>query len=159
MKCAHRSSSSKTPQCFAVVDLSKSFKGLPKAGTMRNGVCTPRPVLGPPTSENASWSLPTPNGAPRQVGLLPTPCASEYSIPKTDQNLFVTSSGSVRARRADGRTSQVNLAVTVMNLVLPLVPSMLLQIEVLRKEGFGPTLPPRFVEWMMGFPQDWTDVV
>lgn len=109
-------------------------------------------------------------------GLLPTPAACEEQLAsraKVAAETFVTSSGTVRARRPDGRSSNLGLSGWAL---LPTPTTSMHKgsspATLTRKSGRSrvrdrldhtmqaavgsSSLNPRFVEQMMGFPLDWT---
>ena len=59
-KCSPRTSSSKTPRCYALEDLCESSKILPPAGITRAGMCWALPTSAPRTRASACGSWPTP---------------------------------------------------------------------------------------------------
>jgi hypothetical protein len=85
----------KTALCLWEEDLPESSVILPKWGMMRSGVC---------------WEQSTPVRLTRGIGsgLWGSPNATDAN-PVTGGNLYQTSSGTVRARNADGSTSQRGL--------------------------------------------------
>lgn len=91
---------SKTSQGSLLPD-SIPFSGAwPTSGTMRNGVCYQRLTSARPISGNGS-------------GLLPTQTAMDAD-PVTGGDLYRTKTGTIRARLADGRTSNRGLATAVL---------------------------------------------
>jgi hypothetical protein len=96
--------------------------------------------------------------------MFPTPSASDPILERranTAQNVYTTASGSVRVARADGRSSNLGLAGTVM---LPTPNTVDAKGGTRKGEGqvqlchlVGGSLNPAWVEWLMGFPIGWTD--
>ena len=115
------SCSLKTPH-YSLLGGSNEFSGtLPKWGMMLDGECLEltKPVLR--ISETGS-------------GLsLPTPAVVDWS--PTDGEVYRTKTGTLRLKRADGRTSRMGLEAHV-----------------------GGKLNPTWVEWLMGWPTGWTDL-
>lgn len=106
-------------------------------------------------------------------GLLPTPSASDPNLERraqTAQNTYRTSWGSVRVQRRDGRSSNLGLAGAVM---WP-TPTSVSGHAVGRLDEWGGAsarkkvremttpeessgqLNPQWVEWLMGYPIEWT---
>ena len=115
------SCSLKTPH-YSLLGGSNEFSGtLPKWGMMLDGECLEltKPVLR--ISETGS-------------GLsLPTPAGADWS--PTNGEVYRTKTGTLRLKRADGRTSRMGLEAHV-----------------------GGKLNPTWVEWLMGWPTGWTDL-
>jgi hypothetical protein len=104
---------------------------LPSSGSMRNGVCTQRPRLAPPTNANASGSWPTPQAADgHKIGSM-TPETAARQAAKGHQEMLAGAIHTASGPRAATTTPD------------------------------GPNgspkadLNPRFVEALMGVPKGW----
>jgi len=149
---------------------STSFSGTwPKAGTMRNGVCWERTTPELPTSASAS-------------GFWPTPRAEERGQYQRDRGEIgkerATLTGSVkvwfptpRATSGGGRISpdakdhRLNLVERIKMLPTPTTqdaknngsPSQQTKRNTVPLNAVvGGALNPQFVEWLMGWPLNWT---
>lgn len=145
----------KTAQCSLLEDLEQSLQTWPRSGSMRNGACYQRQMLVQTMSakESGFWPTPTCNmvsggpnhnspqviagkhginlhGAVLKAMKFPTPQASDN---RDRGNL---SSPSVQRRKEIGK--QISLSQSVS--------------EVSGK------LNPTWVEWLMGWPLEWTDL-
>lgn len=168
----HPTSSWRTSQTCLVALATGAGDGLaefsetwPSSGIMRNGRTYRRRPWALPIAENAS-------------GLLPTPTKSDPQLErraKAATGAFVTSSGTVRNMRPDGRSSNLGLAGTVMwptptaTMFKGSSPAALTRKNGKDRsrdrldhclqdlEGSG-ELNPEWVEWLMGFPTGHTDL-
>lgn len=114
------SSSWRTRQKLLRGGYQKFLGRWPREGGMRNGSCWARPTLAPRISANGcGFWVPTPT------------CQPDRNF--NHKNKYTTSSGTVRVKRADGRTSRAGLSATL-----------------------GGKVSPNFVEYLMGFPDGWT---
>jgi len=126
-----RTPSSKTSGDTFALGSPTCYGTLPNSGSMRSGVCSPRPYPEPPISAIASSvSLPTPtamqygrNRGGANRGRIPTPSATDWK-------------GS--ARRGQRRGQLTDPAAGVIEI--------------------GGQLNPTWVEWLMGWPIGWTDL-
>lgn len=152
----------KTVQRSLLEDSDECSVTWPRSGTTRDGHC---------------WELPT--LAPRIDGiesglLLPTPCATDAK-PITGGNLFQTSTGSVRARNADGSSSNRGLAATAGDGLATAVKRESMATPTARdwrsgkaseathaknsrplSEQIGGLLSPDWTELLIGWPKGWT---
>lgn len=102
-------------------------------------------------------------------GLLLTPSVMEMSTGGTGEK-FVTSTGTIRRKNKNGTTS--NLGLSHQIAMLPTPTRQCYKSEKCSDEAFnrktrplsetfgkktGLKLQPAFVEWMMGYPEGWTD--
>lgn len=134
-------SSSRTFQLSAPADSVTFCATLPTSGSMRNGLVSEHPTSGPRTAASGSSSL------------LPTPTAQSY--------------GSNRGGSA-GRVGKERLSLSALArrglLPTPTVKGNHNKAGLSQRSGnglateVGGPLSARFVEWMMGFPPDFTDV-
>lgn len=143
---------------LSVAGVSTVYSGKwPRAGTMRSGIVSPLSPLAPLTDAIAcsSWQpLPT-LGTMAARGLLPTPSASTggRSVP---------AGTTMTGQTPDGRKVQVGLQTLARRGLLPTAkanadsPSM--QKWAAHRNLPPGRLHPRYVEWMMGFPDGWTDL-
>ena len=173
----------RTHQCLLLGGLESFSETWPRWGIMRDGECWAlsmqvhrtngkesgsSPWIGTPTArmarrspEFADGRLPTP-----AEYVWATPCAKD-ARPITGGNLFMTSTGTVRARNADGSTSQRGL-VEQVRWPTPQaqdaknINQTKSQYQTLPKAmcstGVGGRLNPTWVEWLMGWPLGWTDL-
>ena len=135
----------RTHRSLLVEDLRESSVTLPRWGSMRDGVCWERVTSGRPTNATASGSL------------LPTPTATTYGS---------TNNG----RRGDGTTYKTagkpSLATMARNNLWPTPttqdaknnggPSQQNRNTPLLNAQAGGPLSPTWVEWLMGWPLEWT---
>ena len=99
----------------------------------------------------------------------PTPTAQDWS--PTTGELYETSSGTVRLRRKDGRTSRIGLEASARLWPTPNArdwkdtgptqgkrksPNLGTMVHGPDQPATG-SLNPTWVEWLMGFPAGWTD--
>lgn len=138
----------KTYQVCLVEEWETFSETWPPSGTMRNGKAYPRPPLVPRTSVIESSSLRTPDG-----GFWRTPYAGMGERgPKSPENYY----------RSIKRGKQVFLAEQVRMWPTPRAqsstgtgPTRLGHKEDLQTR-VGGQLNPTWVEWLMGFPAEWT---
>lgn len=126
----------RTHQCSLLEDLMSSCQTLPAWGLMRDGECWEQPMLEPRIrgTESGLWPTPTVNGNYNRKGLSPT--------------------------SGDG------LATAVMKWPTPTAhnaketnaPSEAKRNEPTLASRVGGTLNPTWVEWLMGWPLEWTDL-
>ena len=165
-------SSRKTYQPFAVEDWTKFSGASLRSGTMRNGTVYPLPPLAPLTAETESGLWPTPTAVQRpsegsvrifrrkiaageiseseaeqMLGkspylaqgtlprLWPTPAARDWK----GANGYETS----LKKQAQGRRAQMGQLPNA--------------VQMAEGKAIRGTLNPAWVEWLMGFPLDWTD--
>ena len=126
----------RTHQCSLLEDLMSSCQTLPAWGLMRDGECLEQPTLELRIrgTESGLWPTPTVNGNYNRKGLSPT--------------------------SGDG------LATAVMKWPTPTAhnaketnaPSEAKRNEPTLANRVGGTLNPTWVEWLMGWPLEWTDL-
>ncbi len=128
----------------------------PRSGMTANGQC---------------WELPTSERRTSATGSglwVPTPCATDAK-PFTGGELYTTKTGTVRAMRPDGKSSNRGLAATVQTWATPVArdyrhPGRSRLERTGSKAGdplpqqVGGALNPTWVEWLMGWPLGWTDL-
>jgi len=135
-KYDHDTHSLRTHQCSLLEDLMSSCQALPAWGLMRDGECWEQPTLELRIkgTESGLWPTPTVNGNYNRKGLSPT--------------------------SGDG------LATAVMKWPTPTAhnaketnaPSEAKRNEPTLASRVGGTLNPTWVEWLMGWPLEWTDL-
>ena len=132
--------SSKTSQDLSKTDSTSSCKGFPKRGMMLNGQLLKLPTLDSPIEGRGST-------------LLPTCVASDNMnvISKTDQ-YKLTRNGRLRRHTIKGKNASLNLSRFVR-----FFPQGPLTVSESPTPVDNP-LCPNFVESLMGFPKDWTNV-
>lgn len=144
----------RTPQPSLFEDLEPSSLIWPRWGSMRSGACSLRPTAALHTSGSGCGLL------------LPTLTAwdaGRTGASSATDDLFVTSTGSVRRRRADGRTSNVGLLPTLTvcgnyNRKGASKASGDGLATALKRMGGGGPLNPMWCEWFQGWPMGWTEL-
>ena len=153
----------KTHQCLWEEDLAPSSLTLPKWGMMRSGVLLERimsPLLIDETE--SGFLLPTPTCADATMG----------AILNDNTKLIMLKSGKLRKISNQGVSGSIGLARTVAMYPTPSanedaagtpngkIQKMLGNSPLIRgttpEEWNGGTLNPTFVEWLMGWPLEWT---
>lgn len=136
MRYDRNSHSWKTHLCLWEEDLPESLVTLPKSGTMRNGLCWERTMWEPRTSESASGYLVW-IGTPTASGKKLITVVSQFPTPRTKGMCGGT--GSFRKMKA-------------------LETQGIISSEERRQmtAGSGGQLNPTWVEWLMGWPLEWT---
>jgi hypothetical protein len=155
----------KTHQCLWEEDLLPSSLTLPKWGMMRSGALLERimsPLLIDETE--SGFLLPTPTCADATMG----------AILNDNTKLIMLKSGKLRKISNQGVSGSIGLARTVAMYPTPSanedaagtpngkMQKMLGNSPLIRgttpEEWNGGTLNPTFVEWLMGWPLEWTDL-
>lgn len=176
MRYDRNSHSWKTHLCLWDEDLPESSVILPKSGTMRNGLCWERTMWEPRTSESASGYLvwigtPTASGKKRSeklrvgnklpnpyefVEMFPSPLASDHKRrgPNSRQQglpEFVRMFPTPRTKGMCGGTGS-------FRKMKDLEAKGIISSEERRQmtAGSGGQLNPTWVEWLMGWPLEWT---
>lgn len=132
--------SSKTPRCCKLKDWKSSWRKLPKSGSMRSGVLSVQPMSELPISDaGCSYSfIPTPTTA----DLIQVRGCGKATGNKRGTTLggWVRMFPTVTCQDAhnNGGPAQHRRRVTPLNAVI------------------GGKLNPRWVEWFMGWPDEWT---
>jgi len=176
----------RTPQLSLLGGLESFSETWPRSGTMRNGACWERPMLVPLTSANASGSshgmLPTPTATNAKQGLNSTAGGSSAGRPLLPMAAVMwptprACDGAKNARTLDGARREAErkggpqdlgtavklwptpTANDAKNSTLP--PSQITRDGIpgeLLRSGTPPggQLNPEWVEWLMGWPIDWT---
>lgn len=165
----------KTCQGFSRLRLdgtSEEFSGTwPSSGTMRSGKCFPLPAAELHTSGAASSWLPTPTATPYGNNQSPSPGAAvRLSLQAmASRNLWPT------PRASDGEKSAGGHPGRARPDTLPSAVKMWPAANTRGVDGgsnsrkaaaargekmptSGGALNPRWVEWLMGFPDGWTDL-
>lgn len=151
----------KTLQLSLYGDLTEFSGTWPRWGMMRDGELCPLPIPALPTSENAS-------------GLWLTPTVTERW---SDDEIVVTENGTPRRRYKNGATSSLGLTQQVKMAERRMVPTPNCPrphdsekscgrfltgqhqtdlTTIIARDGGQ--LNPTWVEWLMGWPLDWTDL-
>ena len=181
MRYDRNSHSWKTHLCLWAEDLPESSVILPKSGTMRNGLCWERTTWEPRTSGNASGYLhiiPTPTAcnAPNKGSntrgpkslmdvastgwmpemMFPTPtasCGGKESNRKTGKKL-ITVVSQFPTPRTQGMCGGTGSFQKMKDLEAKgiITPDERRQMTA----GNGGQLNPTWVEWLMGWPLEWT---
>ena len=164
----------KTSQGTFLSGLDLFSETWPRSGTMRSGTAYPLPPSAPRTYAIACslWR-----------GMLPTPTTVDTRTSPRTGPIERTSPGPLRTRTSDGRSAVLSLADLAMRGALLPTPRVAMAtkrtlppgetfkrtmerpsgakrqaeiVDALTEDGQPGRLSPRFVEWMMGFPLDWT---
>lgn len=176
MRYDRNSHSWKTHLCLWDEDLPESSVILPKSGTMRNGLCWERTTWEPRTSVNASGYLvwigtPTAPGKKRSekfregnklpnphefVEMFPSPtasCGGKESNRKTGKKLIT-----VVSQFPTPRTKGMCGGTGSFQKMKSLETQGIISSEERRQmtAGNGGQLNPTWVEWLMGWPLEWT---
>ena len=181
MRYDRNSHSWKTHLCLWAEDLPESSVILPKSGTMRNGLCWERTTWEPRTSGNASGYLhmiPTPTAcnAPNKGSntrgpkslmdvastgwmpgmMFPTPtasCGGKESNRKTGKKLIT-----VVSQFPTPRTQGMCGGTGSFQKMKDLEAKGIITSDERRQmtAGSGGQLNPTWVEWLMGWPLEWT---
>lgn len=164
----------KTYQVFLALDISGEFSETwPRSGTMRNGQCSELMMSARRTDVNDCGYWPTPRASeagpdyakiersatgislPTAVNLWPTPRAGKY----TNEN-----EQTWKARRDSGRVSTPPLSLAVRMFPTPTTQDGKNNGSQSQQERntpplnavVGGSLNPAWVEWLMGWPLEWT---
>jgi hypothetical protein len=146
-------SSWRTSQLCLDGDLALFSETWPRSGTMRNGTAYLLPPLVRLTDETGCGSLPTPT-ADAAIDAMPSPVMAERFRRKGSSGSFVEAMSSVmwptpQARDSHNRSGQAHRYEEEKRWNLQ---------DCLVSRGQSGSLNPTFVEWLMGFPRDWTEV-
>ena len=159
--------SSKTPQTSEPRALTSSFKTLPRSGSMRNGVCSERDKLEPPigVKECGLSGIPTPTaGDSKGSGSRNTP--GSRARPGLSLTDYVRGDGGTgRQAHQIRQAHQVHQAQLIPEPMTWPTPSA--SEHKYRRFGntqqskclnalSGGALNPVWVEWLMGWPLEWT---
>ena len=162
----------KTPQCSLLEGLDEFLETWPRWGIMRNGACSERSTPAHLTSGTESGLWPTPtvcgnynskgmsaksgDGLATAVNLWPTPCATDHKGSGKTGNLrdrldYATERGATKSKTyatpqardfRSGSTKRWEDPDRSRNL----------------NYQIGGQLNPTWVEWLMGWPLEWTDL-
>lgn len=140
----HVSSSWRTSQLCLVEGLTVFSETWPRSGMMRSGTAYRLPPLAPLTSETefGLWATPTVNGNYNRKGASPTSGdglatqVRKWPTP-TASDADKWSHQSLEERKSKGQQVRLPTAVSP-------------------EGGAGGSLNPTWVEWLMGFPLEWT---
>lgn len=149
----------KTAQCSLIADSNESLLTWPRSGMTAAGECWEQPMLGPTTSATGS-------------GWWPTPTASDTANRQLPKHVYVTKTGLLAMKNAQGGKSQIKLSQVVKKWPTPtcndaknstLPPSQINRDSLagsLLTMGIsaGGQLNPAWVEWLMGWPIGWTEL-
>ena len=152
----------------------------PRSGVMRNGIAYRLPTLAPRISGIGSSYWPTPNAQERGGKQTPgsqlslTKCVLGWKKDATKREYIPTpkaTDGSKGSRTLEGAINEVkrgkNLDLGVVVRMLPTPTARDWKSgKGWRANGHTPQLPevtggqlnPQWVEWLMGFPEGWTDL-
>lgn len=153
----HHSSSWKMSQQSLLGDLEKLPKKLPKEAMIQDGVLYPLLKLEPHTKEKDGGFLPTPVSSDATVGNV----ISKDDIYKTTKN------GTLRKYNRHGTNGSIGLARYVQFYPTPTArdykdngnsPAELARNSKTLATHAGGQLNPQWVEWLMGYPQGWTEL-
>jgi hypothetical protein len=158
-------SSWRTPQSSLLGDYTEFSETWPRWGSMQDGVSYRRQTLVPPTSETESGLLPTPlaslgtNGGPNQRDSSGRPglqmAAMTWPTPISQD-----AKHSGYAPSGPGKADKLSYAVVRWP-----TPRAFMHKDSTTDRGkhnlgevVGGTLNPTWVEWLMGWPLEWTDL-
>lgn len=184
-KPAQRGRSSKTPHSCELEDWKSSWPTLPRSGTMRNGRLTERPMLVPLTEGTACGSWPTPRKCSAMAATITQESAHApgrfpnletvvgraiYATPsKCHATGGVANSGDAAHYRVlvDGGKMSYREALTITRGAIhhknmppwreaDLASHIAEHGKIFSGDGRGGHLNPAWVEWLMGWPIEWT---
>ena len=145
----HDSSLWKTPQCSLVEGLDVFSETWPRSGTMRNGTCSERTTLAPPTKEIGSGSWPTPRASISGM-------SSKTGGKSVEKSTHLSTQVAIREGMIDMKTGNLKRFPT---------PRAFMHKDSQRDRGkmnlgevVGGQLNPDWTEWLMGWPIGWTDL-
>lgn len=179
MRYDRNSHSWKTHLCLWDEDLPESSVILPESGTMQNGLCWERTMWEPRTSESASGYLvwigtPTASGKNRSkkfregnklpnpyefVEMFPTPTSRDWKDSGSSQgNRKSPNLGTIASRFPTPRTKGMCGGTGSFQQLKSLETQGIISSEERRQmtAGSGGQLNPTWVEWLMGWPLEWT---
>ena len=143
-KSNRSSRSSKTSPPFGLEDWAKCLGHLLRSGTMQNGIVYPLPPLALLTAGTASGSWPTPRATDYKNGKGKTGNRSVQNAYKAGWTLSEKVLMWPTPTASMGGPNIYSPAVTERGHGVNLA------------EAVGGTLNPTWVEWLMGFPAEWT---
>ena len=160
----------RTHQCSLLEDLTESCQTLPAWGLMRNGECWEQPTLALRIrgTESGLWPTPTCNmvsGGPNHNS--PQVLAGKHGINLAGAVMKWRTPQSADAKSTKVQKGhQTNLTHQVMKWPTPTAhnaketnaPSEAKRNEPTLASRVGGTLNPTWVEWLMGWPLEWTDL-
>jgi len=150
----------RTPQLSLLEDLDECLETWPRSGSMRNGECFPRPQLERTTDESESGSW-------------PTPTASGFEV--ADISALLARRERMKLKHGNGNGFGLTLNQAVKMWPTPTCqdgtqvdppshrdgrrhqPCLGTLVNVEAGTSLGP-LNPTWVEWLMGWPEGWTDL-
>jgi hypothetical protein len=143
----------RTHQCSLLEDLTESCQTLPAWGLMRDGECWEQPTLELRIRGTESGSL-------QKMWL--TPRASDVGSGEKNTT-FIKRMGDRTERCAQSLAAQVNNPATwptptAHNAKETNAPNEALRNEPTLASRVGGKLNPTWVEWLMGWPLEWTDL-
>ena len=141
----HQSSSWKMSQLSLFEDYPQSLESFPNSGMMRNGVLYPLETLELHTSASAGFVLPTPTASD------PT----KQSTGGLHRRIIYNQTFSMGDKRNKYPTPTAHLAKE-QNCPSERRRHTKTLVSQLAKPGEKAIVEPKFVEWMMGFPENWT---
>lgn len=155
----------RTHQCLLLGGLALFSETWPRWGLMRDEECLERTAPGLLIREIASGYLPTPTAAANML------CSSMQKWPRHRNLLYptpTTHDASGRGSRPQGKTGNHHMASlewVVMNLNMWPTPRAFMHKDSKTDRGkanlgekVGGHLNPPWVEWLMGWPIEWTDL-
>jgi hypothetical protein len=150
----------KTRQCSLLEDSTEFSETFPRWGMTVDGELFPLPTLVRRISEKESGYM--------ARALIPTPTSSDPQLERRANHgdQFVTSTGSVRRMNENGTTSFLGLAGYVRAWTTQTAhmakqtnaPSESERNTPTLAAQVGGSLNPTWVEWLMGWPEGWTDL-
>jgi hypothetical protein len=162
-------SSRKTYQPFAVEDWTKFSGASLRSGTMRNGTVYPLPPLAPLTAgtESGFWPTPTANSsnqcsvdaALKEAERLHPQgrwtLMSQVAAMEVHGNPMWPTPAARDWKGANGYDTTLNKLQNGIRAHLDQLPNA---VQMAEGKAIRGTLNPTWVEWLMGFPLDWTDL-
>ena len=163
----------RTVQCSLLEDLEQSLETFPRWGMTRNGVCWERTMLELTTNEieSGSWPTPTASQMPSEGSILQYRKLVDNGILSKEEaeGMLMASLNPPRMKKwtpkadtpsGNWPTPQSNDAknAVVRHRTKSLQVMLGGAVATLDTQAIGGHLNPTWVEWLMGWPLEWTDL-